>query len=234
MSGLTKLRLLGGRCTAPSLNLFKTVIGTKINNNTIHINTIIKCYHSSLFSSNNNKTPEQLTQEQQDKEVLEKIPKIRPAPFEKVYTETKLRLFPNIKENEPLNKEQEEHLLEMLKRKVLMHCRNRGRVETELFLGGFARDHLHNMNLEKIEQFYEILCEHDSDLYIWLVGQEELPDDLKSSEMMKEIMDYVNSKKVIKYYETDAQLHKKNSKDKKGTFNEEYDNTDTSDKMYKL
>jgi succinate dehydrogenase flavin-adding protein (antitoxin of CptAB toxin-antitoxin module) len=61
------------------------------------------------------------------------------------------------------------HLAPELRRKrLLLNSRNRGRLETELFFGGYANDKLHQMNEQQLDEYEIILNETDADLYNWV------------------------------------------------------------------
>nr|CAG4717500.1 unnamed protein product [Naegleria fowleri] len=220
--------------------------------------------HSSLFSEmkkeNENQDDDEAsevaseaatTSSQQhltDEEIIKAIPDFRPRYFHEILAKAN-------KDGKALNEmtpQEQENFMNNIKRRILMYCRNRGRVETELFLGGFAREHVPNMNdWKELEEFYDLLCEHDSDLYNWLIATEEdkkneewkekLPERWRDSEIMQRVMDYVNSKRAVKYYETTEQqrslrdnhtrLRSKSSPS--ATFNEDYDATDSGEVIRK-
>jgi len=109
-----------------------------------------------------------------------------------------------------VTKEQEEKR----RRRILLNCRNRGRVETELFLGGYAQDHIWRMSSEQLNQFEQILNEADADLFLWLSGIEELPPHLKQLEIMQQILSYIRQKRSTHYAQRGTR-----------SFNADYDET---------
>lgn len=109
-----------------------------------------------------------------------------------------------------MTKEQEEKR----RRRILLNCRNRGRVETELFLGGYAQDHIWRMSSEQLNQFEQILNEADADLFLWLSGIEELPPHLKQLEIMQQILSYIRQKRSTHYAQRGTR-----------SFNADYDET---------
>ena len=193
--------------------------------------------------SNNNAEEDISENEQQeeyltDEEIIKSIPDFRPPYFheilEKAVTEGK-----SIKDMTPV---EEQAFMDNIKRRILMYCRNRGRVETELFLGGFARENVPKMTQwSDLEEFYDLLCEHDSDLYNWLIAtetdrqdpewKEKLPERWRDSDIMERLFNYVDSKRAVKYYETNEQVRAAPTTSNKGnaTFNEDYDQTDSGE-----
>ena len=57
---------------------------------------------------------------------------------------------------------------ELRKRRLLLNSINRGRLETELFLGGYATDKLWHMSEAQLDEYEKILNETDTDLYNWV------------------------------------------------------------------
>ncbi|KAG2382788.1 hypothetical protein C9374_004755 [Naegleria lovaniensis] len=181
-----------------------------------------------------------------DEEIIKSIPDFRPPYFHEILAKAN-------KDGKALNemtKQEQENFMNNIKRRILMYCRNRGRVETELFLGGFAREHIPSMNdWKELEEFYDLLCEHDSDLYNWLIAteqdkksaewKEKLPERWRDSEIMQRVMNYVDSKRAIKYYETTEQQRSlrgtrlNSTSESNATFNEDYDATDSGEMIRK-
>ncbi len=109
----------------------------------------------------------------------------------------------------------QEDKLNNKRRRLLLNSRNRGRVETELFLGGFAQEHIWSMNPEQLEEFNQILNESDADLFLWLTGMNPIPDDLSSNETLHRVLEYIAQKRQVHYVAKEAK-----------TFNSDYDTTD--------
>jgi len=196
----------------------------------------LRSFSKSLYRLNKASEEEEQEEEEYltDEEIIKSIPEFRPPYFSEIIEKANREGKP-IKD---MSADEEQAFMDNIKRRILMYCRNRGRVETELFLGGFARENIpHMTKWEDLEEFYELLCEHDSDLYNWLIATEEdkktsqwrekLPERWRNSDMMERVLDYVESKRAVKYYETDAQQvgQKKGS----ATFNEDYDATDSGE-----
>ena len=101
------------------------------------------------------------------------------------------------------------------KRRMLLHSRNRGRVETELFLGGFATDHVWDMKEEEMTQFEKILNETDVDLFNWLTNLEPMPQDIAELPVMQKVIDYMKNKRSNHYLKSST-----------SSFNADYNNAD--------
>ena len=66
-------------------------------------------------------------------------------------------------------------ILENKRKRLIFRSDHRGTKEMDLILGNFARKYVPRFNEEELEQFDEILCESDPDLYNWCTGKEKLP-----------------------------------------------------------
>ncbi len=113
------------------------------------------------------------------------------------------------------NNNNQEDKLNNQRRRLLLNSRNRGRVETELFLGGFAQEHIWSRNPEQLEEFNQILNESDADLFLWLTGMNPIPDDLSSNETLHRVLEYIAQKRQVHYVAKEAK-----------TFNSDYDTRD--------
>lgn len=60
---------------------------------------------------------------------------------------------------------------------------HRGTREMDLLLGSFADRHLETFSVEELDQFERILENNDPDLYNWVSGKEEAPEEEKSAVM---------------------------------------------------
>jgi antitoxin CptB len=85
---------------------------------------------------------------------------------------------------------------ETRRKRILYHCRKRGRVETELFFGSFASENIWKLQDKELDQFESLLSEEDVDLYNWVLGKAPIPPE-HDNEFFKKIMDYVKSNKVF-------------------------------------
>lgn len=117
--------------------------------------------------------------------------------------------------NEEASQQKEIEKLNNKRRQLLLNSRNRGRVETELFLGGYAQEHIWQMSQEQLEQYDKILNETDADLFLWMTGMNELPDDLKENPIMTHVLDYIKQKRNTHYNQVNAK-----------SFTSDYEDTD--------
>jgi antitoxin CptB len=63
-----------------------------------------------------------------------------------------------------------------IRRKRLIHqSRYRGRLESDLLLGGFADRHLAALDGAPLERYEALLGENDQDLFAWVSGQAAVP-----------------------------------------------------------
>jgi antitoxin CptB len=60
-------------------------------------------------------------------------------------------------------------------KKLYWHSR-RGMLELDLLLVPFAREHLPGLEPENLEKYRQLLAEEDQDLFLWLTGREEAPE----------------------------------------------------------
>jgi antitoxin CptB len=60
-------------------------------------------------------------------------------------------------------------------KKLYWHSR-RGMLELDLLLVPFARDHLAGLDTETLEKYRQLLEQEDQDLFLWLTGRAEAPE----------------------------------------------------------
>lgn len=76
--------------------------------------------------------------------------------------------------------------LEIVRKKLLYRATHRGTQEMDLILGLFAKAHLSSMSFDELKQFQHILDHmEDPDLYSWLTGQVDVPEDIKNPVLEK-------------------------------------------------
>lgn len=94
------------------------------------------------------------------------------------------------------NEHQNELDLQSFRRYLLLTSRNRGRIETELFLGGYAlhNDRIWKMSQNELNAYSKILEYTDNELYEYLVGQSEPPEDLKNNSEFQLVFEYVKKR----------------------------------------
>lgn len=66
------------------------------------------------------------------------------------------------------------------RKKLLYRARYRGFKEADMVIGRFAEAHLGSMTDEQVETFRLLLEVPDQQLYAWVIGREDAPDNYKS------------------------------------------------------
>lgn len=80
----------------------------------------------------------------------------------------------------------------LLIKKLLYQSCNRGCKETNLLIGLFARNNIHNMNDEDLLSFLDILHVSDADIYDWYTKKKPLPKDKESDLMLRFLNFHLN------------------------------------------
>lgn len=62
------------------------------------------------------------------------------------------------------------------RKRLLYQSRYRGRLESDLLLGGFAARHLQALNPAQLDRYEALLEESDHDLLAWISGREPVPE----------------------------------------------------------
>jgi antitoxin CptB len=71
------------------------------------------------------------------------------------------------------------------KKRLLYRAKYRGFKEADIVIGKFAEKHLASLNDEETEQFRLLLEVPDQELYGWIIGREEAPDNYKGPVLQK-------------------------------------------------
>ncbi len=71
----------------------------------------------------------------------------------------------------------DEITLENKKKKLIFRCGHRGTKEMDIFLGQFAKYYVPNFNVDQLTMFETFITNPDPDIYNWLTGQEQLPQE---------------------------------------------------------
>ncbi len=74
-------------------------------------------------------------------------------------------------------------------KRLLFRGRHMGTAENDAIFGGFADARLAGLNDDQLDRFEELLAENDSDLYNWISGLKEPPENRKT-DVFKMIMDF--------------------------------------------
>jgi len=75
--------------------------------------------------------------------------------------------------------------LEVKKARLMYQSRKRGMLENDLLLSTFASKHLPSFDKDQVDMYDRLVngVSNDWDLYYWVVGQKETPNDFKNSVM---------------------------------------------------
>jgi len=68
-------------------------------------------------------------------------------------------------------------LTKNLRKKLLYRSKNRGCRETDILLGQFATAEIGEFSEAELEVYERFLDEYDGDIYKWLTGQAEMPEE---------------------------------------------------------
>lgn len=68
--------------------------------------------------------------------------------------------------------------MEKKRKRLILRSWRRGTREMDLLLGSFADKYVADFSQEELTQYEEILLHSDPDLYSWISGQEEVPENL--------------------------------------------------------
>lgn len=63
-----------------------------------------------------------------------------------------------------------------LRRQLIYRSWHRGCKETDMLLGDFAKSELEKFSEEELNLYQEFIAEDDWDIYAWLVGKLEIPE----------------------------------------------------------
>lgn len=73
--------------------------------------------------------------------------------------------------------------IEIRRRRARYRSWHRGTKETDIILGRFADAHVAGFGADELEQYEILLEEQDPDIYAWVTGTVEVPEDLRGSVM---------------------------------------------------
>ncbi|MBK67496.1 MAG: succinate dehydrogenase assembly factor 2 [Rickettsiales bacterium] len=75
------------------------------------------------------------------------------------------------------------------RKKLIFRSWHRGTREADLLIGSFAKENIPNFTEEQLAQFETIMERSDPDIYNWMTGREEEPEELKG-DVMNMLKDY--------------------------------------------
>ena len=73
--------------------------------------------------------------------------------------------------------------VENFRKKLIYRSWHRGTREMDLIMGSFVDRYIQSFDQVQLMEYYDVLCENDPDLYDWISGREDLPQDKESSVM---------------------------------------------------
>lgn len=71
------------------------------------------------------------------------------------------------------------------RKRLLYRATHRGFKEADLVIGHFAASHLGEMTEEEVMEFTQLLEVPDQELYAWIIGRSEVPDNYRGSVIEK-------------------------------------------------
>merc|ERR1719198_2578357 len=82
------------------------------------------------------------------------------------------------------------------RKRLIWHSKQRGWLELDLLMGGFAEKFLPSMTAKELDLWEDVLIRENPDLFKWLNNQLPVPEDLSSNEVMVKLLKYVNEEHV--------------------------------------
>ena len=70
--------------------------------------------------------------------------------------------------------------LEDRKKRLIFRSEHRGTKEMDLLLGSFARKYVPGFDEAQVGEYEDLLINNDPDLYNWITGKEDAPDEVKA------------------------------------------------------
>ena len=84
------------------------------------------------------------------------------------------------------------HERDYLTKKLIYQSKNRGCKETDILLGKFADQFLHEMSIEDLHNYETILQQNDADIVDWITHKAPVPD-IVNNDAMKKLLSYHNT-----------------------------------------
>lgn len=75
------------------------------------------------------------------------------------------------------------------RKRLLYRAMHRGFKEADLIIGRFAEDHLASMSEDEVTSFEALLEIPDQELYGWIIGRTEVPDEFNTP-MLRRLQAY--------------------------------------------
>merc|ERR1719473_1099170 len=78
------------------------------------------------------------------------------------------------------------------RKRLIWHSKQRGWLELDLLMGGFAERHLMKLDDKQLELWEEVLELENPELFKWLNAQSPVPGELQGNEVMQMLLKYVS------------------------------------------
>ncbi len=75
--------------------------------------------------------------------------------------------------------------IEISRKKILFQAKHRGTKEMDVILGQYAEKEVKNMGEHELKLFEKIMHMSDIDLYNWITGKEDLPQNINNEILQK-------------------------------------------------
>lgn len=85
-------------------------------------------------------------------------------------------------------------VLDSRRKRLIFRADHRGTKEMDLLLGSFAKKHVPDFSDQELDEFEELLTHNDPDLYNWITGKEEAPEEIENLSIFGKLKAYkINS-----------------------------------------
>ena len=88
--------------------------------------------------------------------------------------------------------------LAVKRKRLLYKSQKRGIVENNLLLTTFAEQKLDTLSNSELDDYSAFLDENDWDIFYWLVGRKQIPEEYANLTITKLLLAHVNSRRPIK------------------------------------
>jgi len=85
--------------------------------------------------------------------------------------------------------------LDRKRKRLLFHCTHMGMKENDVMFGDFAEAHLADLSDAEIEELEALLKNNDMDLFKWVMGQAEVPNEWDTP-LMKRLQEFNSGRKA--------------------------------------
>eukprot|EP00026_Physarum_polycephalum_P024130 Phypoly_transcript_30116.p1 GENE.Phypoly_transcript_30116~~Phypoly_transcript_30116.p1 ORF type:complete len:138 (+),score=25.55 Phypoly_transcript_30116:39-416(+) len=75
--------------------------------------------------------------------------------------------------------------VEKMRKRLYYQSKERGMLENDLLLGNFAKKYLPEMSQEELKEYDQIVKQIDPDIFAWITGKQQIPDELQTNTMKK-------------------------------------------------